>query len=385
LTTRPESTALFTLFLACATSAHAADVTSIRAAVDRAVQPLMAQYGVPGLAVAVTVDGQAMFFNYGVAAKDSGKPVSEDTLFELGSVSKTFTATLACHARNLGKIAFDDHPGKYVPQLKGSAIDRATLLDLGAYTAGGLPLQFPDEVKTDAQALAYYRAWQPDAAPGTQRRYSNPSIGLLGRSAALGLGADFGAAVERQLLPGLGMTHTYVRVPESAMAQYAWGYNKADKPVRVNRDPFDVEAYGIKSSSGDMIRYVQANIDPSRLPAPLREALACTHVGYFQVGEMTQGLGWEQYRGTPTLQRLLDGNSGEMSGKPNSARKITPDAAPPGTLLNKTGATGGFGAYVAYVPERKIGVVLLANKNYPNAAKVTAAWTILEQLAPATH
>jgi beta-lactamase class C len=369
--------------LACAAFApavHAADATAIRAAVDRAIRPILQEYDVPGLAVGVTVDGQALFFNYGVAAKAGGKPVSEDTLFELGSVSKTFTATLACHASKLGRIAFDDHPGKYLPQLKGSPIDRATLLELGTYTPGGLPLQFPDGVKTDAQAIAYYRQWQPDAPPGTVRRYSNPSIALLGRSAALGLQSDFGEAVEKRLLPGLGMRHTYIRVPEAAMGDYAWGNNSAGKQVRVNPDPFDVEAYGVKSSSADMVRYMQANIDPSTLAPALRAALDCTHVGYFQIGEMTQGLGWEQYRGTPTLQRLLAGNSSDISTKPNPAQKRVPDAAPPGTLFNKTGATGGFSSYVAFVPEKKIGVVLLANKNYPIPARLTAAWAILEAL-----
>ncbi|MFK3739777.1 class C beta-lactamase [Massilia sp. TN1-12] len=371
---------LAVLALNTAPAAMAADAAAVRAAVDRVIRPLMKEYDVPGLAVGVTVDGQALFFNYGVAARDSGKPVSENTLFELGSVSKTFTALLACHAQNLGRIDFHDHPGAYVPQLKGSPIDRATLLDLGTYTPGGLPLQFPDEVQTDEQAIAYYRQWQPDAPPGTLRRYSNPSIALLGRAAAVGLGTSYGEAVERRLLPALGLRHTYVTVPAGAMADYAWGHNQANKPVRVNRGPFDLEAYGVKSSSADMVRYMQAQIDPSQLPASMRAALDCTHVGHVQVGEMTQGLGWEQYRGTPTLQRLLAGNSTDVSMKPNPAQKIAPTAAPPGTLLNKTGATGGFGSYVVYVPEKKIGVVLLANRNYPTPAKVTAGWKILEAL-----
>ena len=64
------------------------------------------------MAVAVTVDGQAMFFNYGLASKQGLVPVTKNTLFELGSVSKTFTATLGCYARDLGRLSFDDHPGK---------------------------------------------------------------------------------------------------------------------------------------------------------------------------------------------------------------------------------------------------------------------------------
>lgn len=95
--------------------AHAVDAAAVRAAVDRAIEPLMARYDVPGMAVAVTVDGQALFFNYGLASKQDNVPVTEHTLFELGSVSKTFTATLGCHARDLGKLSFDDHPASICP------------------------------------------------------------------------------------------------------------------------------------------------------------------------------------------------------------------------------------------------------------------------------
>ena len=381
--TRP--TTILALALACASlaplGADAADATSLRALVDRTIQPLMAQHGVPGMAVAVSVDGKAQFFNYGLASKEQGTPVSQDTLFELGSVSKTFTATLACQARALGKLSFGDHPGQYLPSLKGSPVDKASLLELGTYTAGGLPLQFPDAVENDAQAMAYYRAWQPDAAPGVQRRYSNPSIGLFGRAAAAALGEDFGAAIEARLLPALGLSHTYLRVPDGAQARYAWGYDKEGKPVRVSAGPFDAEAYGLKSSSADMIRYVQANIDPGKAAPPLRSALACTHEGWFQVGGMVQGLGWEQYRGNPALPVLLAGNSSEVSAKANPVARVTATAAPPGTLFNKTGATRGFGAYVLFVPDLKIGIVMLANKNYPNAARVEAAHAILEGMA----
>jgi beta-lactamase class C len=132
-----------------------------------------------------------------------------------------------------------------------------------------------------------------------------------------------------------------------------------------------------------MIRFVQANIDAAALPQPMRGAVDCTHTGRFRIGETVQGLGWEQYRAPLSLPVLLAGNSTKMSGEPNPATRLQPPQAPPGgTLFNKTGATRGFGAYVLFVPEYRVGIVMLANKNYPNSARVEAAYAILGQLAP---
>jgi beta-lactamase class C len=388
LTIRPRSIGRLAVALGLAVSCllpqagrAATDAAAVRDIVDRAIRPLMARHDVPGMSVAVTVDGKAMFFNYGLASKEQQLPVSENTLFELGSVSKTFTATLGCYARDMGKLSFDDHPGKIMPALKGSAIDRASLLELGTYTAGGLPLQMPDEVTNEPQMLTYFRDWTPDAPPGTQRRYSNPSIGLFGHATALALQANFADAVEGQLFPALGMKHSHIRMPAAAMADYAWGYDSKNKPVRVSPGVFDAEAYGVKSSAADMIRFVQENIDPGQLPEPMRRAVDCTHTGYFQIGDTVQGLGWEQYRAPVSLARLLAGNGEKMSREANPATRLQPPQAPSrGTLFNKTGATRGFGAYVLFVPEHRVGIVMLANKNYPIPARVQAAHAILEQL-----
>lgn len=359
------------------------DFTRTHNIVDTAILPLMEKWDLPGIAVAITIDGQALFFNYGVASRESGAPVSEETLFEIGSVSKTFTGTLAAYAEVLEKLSADDRPGQYLSELRGSPIDQVSLLHLGTYTAGGLPLQFPEDVSDEERMLRFFQQWEPDAAPGAQRRYSNPSIGLLGRITALALESDFVDAVEGQLLPELGLNQSFVRVPEHVMARYAWGYSAENEPIRVNPGMFDAEAYGIKSTAADMIRFVQVNIDPSQVAWPVQSAIEETHVGYFRIGEMVQGLGWEQYPYPLTLERLLAGNSRTMILEPNAATQLTPAQTPSGpTLFNKTGSTNGFGAYVAFVPEEKIGIVMLANRNFPNAERIRVAHEILEQLAP---
>lgn len=353
----------------------------IRAAVDAAVRPVMAKYDVPGMAVAVTQGGQHRVFNYGLASRQGTRPVTDATLFEIGSVSKTFTATLGAYAQARGVLSLADKASRHMPALAGSAFDGISLLELGTYSAGGLPLQVPDAINTLPQMVDWLRQWQPDFAPGTRRRYSNVSIGLFGHAAAQALGMPFGDAMAGQLLPKLGLSHTWIDVPRARMGDYAWGY-KGDKPVRASPGVFDGQAYGIRTTAADMIRFVELNIDSQSVADPaVRQALATTHAGYFRVGPMTQGLGWERYGWPVTLDDLLAGNDARMVRDAQPVQRIDPpEPAAADVLLNKTGSTNGFGTYVAYVPGRRIGVVLLANRNVPIPARVTAAYAILQVL-----
>ncbi|MGW5956951.1 class C beta-lactamase [Methylorubrum thiocyanatum] len=364
----------------------AAEAPSVRIAeaVERAYRPLLKEYDVPGLTVAVTRDGQSAVFTFGLADRAGQRPVTRDTLFEIGSVSKTFTATLAAYARALGRLSLEDAPGRFLPSLRGSALDRVSLLELGTYTAGGLPLQFPDGVAEKAAMIAWFQDWQPSAPPGTQRRYSNPSLGLFGAAAAAALGGNFTDLMETRLFPKLGLRNTFIRIPEAEMDRYAWGYGKGDRPIRVNPGVLDAEAYGVKSSAADMIRFVEANLDPGRLDPPLRQAVEGTHVGYFRVGAMVQGLGWEQYPYPVSLERLQAGHAPAMTLEAQPATRLDPPQVPSGpTLFNKTGSTNGFGAYVAFVPDKRIGLVMLANRAVPIPARIAAAHAVLEVLAEA--
>jgi beta-lactamase class C len=196
------------------------------------------------------------------------------------------------------------------------------------------------------------------------------------------MGQPFDEAIENTLLPKLGLKHTYLTVPQDQIALYAQGYDKNGKPVRVGPGALDSEAYGVKTSAADLIAYVEANMKPSRLDKPLQQAIALTHTGYYTVGDMTQGLGWEFYRYPITLDRLVAGNSTPMAMEAHKVQWLNPpQAQPENVLLNKTGSTGGFGAYVAFVPSKDIGIVILANKNYPNAERVKIAHQVLSTLA----
>jgi beta-lactamase class C len=140
-------------------------------------------------------------------------------------------------------------------------------------------------------------------------------------------------------------------------------------------------AYGVKSTAADMLRFVEANMTMIALDASLQRALTNTHTGYFKAGPMTQDLIWEQYPYPVALQALLAGNAPAMALDPTPVTRIEPPAAPQTNVwINKTGSTNGFGSYVAFVPAKRIGIVILGNRNFPIADRVAAAHRILGSL-----
>lgn len=355
----------------------------IKGVVDAAIQPLMTKYGVPGMAVGVTVGGKTYVYDYGVASRETGKPVTRDTLFEIGSVSKTFTATLTSYAQGIGKLSLSGTVERYVPSLRGTAFGAVQVLNLGTHTPGGLPLQVPEDVTTDRQLTAYLAHWRPAYAAGSYRTYSNVSIGMLGVIAAKSMHGAFADLMEQRLFSPLGMKHTYINVPQAQSANYAQGYTKTDSPVRMTPGVLWQEAYGVRTTADDLLRFVAANIDAKALDTTLGRALEATRTGYFNDGGMTQDLIWEQYRYPVALPTLLDGNAPKMLFEATPVTRIAPPQEPlDDAWINKTGSTNGFGTYVAFIPKRHLGIVLLANKNYPMEDRVRAAYQIISRLLP---
>lgn len=152
------------LFLGAGSCVAGDDVeTGIRAVVDAAIRPVMQEHAIPGMAVAVTLNGEQYYFNHGVASKESGQMVTENTIFEIGSVSKPFTATLGSYAQESGALSLSDHASQHLPSLRGSSFDSISLLDLATYTPGGLPLQFPDDVDSHEKMIGYYLQLETDS------------------------------------------------------------------------------------------------------------------------------------------------------------------------------------------------------------------------------
>ncbi|EML7606906.1 ADC family extended-spectrum class C beta-lactamase [Acinetobacter baumannii] len=344
----------------------------IKKLVDQNFKPLLEKYDVPGMAVGVIQNNKKYEMYYGLQSVQDKKAVNSSTIFELGSVSKLFTATAGGYAKNKGKISFDDTPGKYWKELKNTPIDQVNLLQLATYTSGNLALQFPDEVKTDQQVLTFFKDWKPKNSIGEYRQYSNPSIGLFGKVVALSMNKPFDQVLEKTIFPALGLKHSYVNVPKTQMQNYAFGYNQENQPIRVNPGPLDAPAYGVKSTLPDMLSFIHANLNPQKYPADIQRAINETHQGRYQVNTMYQALGWEEFSYPATLQTLLDSNS---------EQKVTAISKEPSVkMYHKTGSTTGFGTYVVFIPKENIGLVMLTNKRIPNEERIKAAYAVLNAI-----
>lgn len=350
----------------------------IKKLVDQNFKPLLEKYDVPGMAVGIIQNNKKYEMYYGLQSVQDKKAVNSSTIFELGSVSKLFTATAGGYAKNKGKISFDDKPGKYWKELKNTPIDQVNLLQLATYTSGNLALQFPDEVQTDQQVLTFFKDWKPKNPIGEYRQYSNPSIGLFGKVVALSMNKPFDQVLEKTIFPALGLKHSYVNVPKTQMQNYAFGYNQENQPIRVNPGPLYAPAYGVKSTLPDMLSFIHANLNPQKYPADIQRAINETHQGRYQVNTMYQALGWEEFSYPATLQTLLDSNSEQIVMKPNKVTAISKE--PSVKMYHKTGSTNGFGTYVVFIPKENIGLVMLTNKRIPNEERIKAAYAVLNAI-----
>ncbi|WP_428819951.1 class C beta-lactamase [Microbulbifer sp. MCCC 1A16149] len=373
----------FWFCLVGAAQAQTLSPEQLEAVVVEAIQPLVEKHRVPGMALALTIDGEPYFFNLGETALEGGELVTEHTLFEIGSVSKTFTATLAAYAEAKGALDFSKPVSVYLPPLRGSAMDSVSVLNLATHTAGHFPLQLPAEVRSEAQLLEYFRNWQPQYTPGSKRTYANPGSGLLGLVAARSLNQPFAKAMEDSVFRGLGLSDTFVEVPQEKMTHYAEGHNRNHQPVRVNIGLLGEEAYGVRSSAADLTRFLAAQMALVKVGSEIQRALQATRQGYFRTDYYVQDMVWEQYSLPLEKDRLLAGNSRKMISEDHPVATVIPPLSPQeNVLINKTGSTGGFSTYVAFIPEKKFGFVLLANKYFPNEERVDMLYQILQAVLP---
>ena len=374
-----KSLHLFAVGLLLAPPAAALTEAEFGKMAQEAFGPVIAEYDIPGMAIGLTIDGERHIHTYGLAARSGGVAVTPETLFELGSISKLFNVTLAALAQGRGLLDLSAPVPDYLTDLKGSAFDAISVMDLASHTSDGLPLQVPGGVADEAALMGWLQDWRPLGSATPKRSYSNISIGLLGKISSEAMGGTYAQVAESTLFPMLGLENTWIEVPEAAMPRYAYGYSRKDNSeIRVNPGVFDAEAYGVKSTVGDMLRFLELNLGHGAIAPELRAAIDLTHQGQTRTEYYKQAMVWEGYSWPVETETVVAGNSAPMALESQPVTRLDPAARlPRDSYINKTGATFGFGAYVALLPGQEMGIVALANRNYPNEARVRATLRLI--------
>jgi len=321
--------------LAAQAPADSAILATIKARVD------VGSYA--GVAVGVVAkDGTRRVVAYGPSA--GVQPFDGHTVFEIGSITKTFTAAILADMVAKGEVKLDDPvasllpAGTVLPQRDGKQI---TLLDL-ATQSSGLP-RMPDNFKskdaanpyadyTVAQMYEFLGRYQLPRGIGEKYEYSNLGVGLLGHALALRAGMDYEALVTGRVLKPLGMKDTRITLSTSMRAHLAPGHTPDGKPAGNWDLPTFAGAGALRSTVNDMLIYLRANIDSTS--RPLGRTLAMTH-SERRAGStpaVTMGLAWHRLK--------------SPAGR---------------TIVMHDGGTGGYRTFAGYDEATGQGVVVLAN------------------------
>ncbi|MFJ8363810.1 serine hydrolase domain-containing protein [Streptomyces sp. NPDC093984] len=306
------------------------------------------ELGVPGVAVGVLLDGQEIYASHGVTSLSNPLDVDEKTLFSLGSVSKTFTATALMRLVAEGKVDLDAPVRRYVPELEladEQAAAQITVLNLLNHTAG-LDWNLIDDGEGD-RSLAGLVAKLPQlpliAPPGTRASYSQAGYNLAGRIIEKVTGLPFEQAMASLVLEPVGLSDTVYGLSEVMVRKFAVGYNRGDdgglRPAR----PWagfkegargDNPGGGLASSVSDLLRWARFQLGDGEgvLPAA---ALHRMRERTVELRASTLGDGF----GICWFLRDLDGLHGIGHG----------------------GSGNGQFAELLIVPERNFAVVSLAN------------------------
>jgi CubicO group peptidase (beta-lactamase class C family) len=274
------------------------------------------------------------------------KEMDGDTVFEIGSITKTFTALLLMDMVERGEMKLDDPVAKYLPAdvtVPSRGGKEITLLNL-AVQDSGLPFNADNYVGKDTEEqfegytsklmYAYLCGHTLAATPGEKFQYSNIGMAVLGHVMERHSGKKLDALFTERICTPLGMDSTRIVLTPELQKRFAPGHEKGEPAASWELTDF-AGAGGLRSSANDLLKYVRAQVGLT--PSPLTKLMDKTH-------EI-------RHRGDPDMG--------------DTAMPWMNDAIiqPPGSfILEHGGGTGGYSAYVGFDLNKRRGYVVLANQ-----------------------
>lgn len=336
-------------------SSPAANLDSKTAATLQATLNALRSKGhFPGMSAAVIFpDGSMWTGQSGVGVLSTGAPVTADTLFSVGSISKTFTGALALRLAERGTISLDDPVSRWVPTFPNAA--HITLRELLNHTSGIRDFFDPSIYKyIEADRSAKWTADQvlslvgkPYFAPGKNYHYSSTNYVLLGVVLERATGKKLAAMIRSEFLVPLGLSHTFLQSEETAKGTFAHGYLAplgSPKDVSVGQAmlPYVSVATasgasgGVVSTPSDIARWATALYDGEIFDQATLASMTDVSQTMPYKPHILYGLALEQL---PVAGRLAWGHRGHVDG---------------------------FWSTMAYLPDSHLTVVVCMNADWPN-------------------
>jgi CubicO group peptidase (beta-lactamase class C family) len=347
-----------------ATTTATADATSALDGLDGQVEAWMKEWKVPGLGVAVVHDGEVVLARgYGYRDLEGQVPVTADTLFAIGSNTKSFTVTALGMLATEGALDWEKPVREYMPDFRlhdPHATAMMTARDLVSHRSG-LPrhdLLWLATGLSREELFARLRFLEPSAAFGSRYQYQNLMFMSAGILAERLTGQSWEQVVEQRIFAPLGMERSNLSVDDMAKDDdFSWAYSH-EKDEQPRRIPFrNIDAVGpagsINSSAAEMARYVQFHIDLGKWRG--KQVLDEQSARAMQSPQMPIS--------GPQLESFFSGVEQGLLGDPSYGLGLMVSSYRGHKHVRHGGGIDGFISSMEWLPHDRIGVVALSNTN----------------------
>ncbi|MDJ1499719.1 serine hydrolase domain-containing protein [Xanthocytophaga agilis] len=303
-----------------------------------------------GFVIGIFRNDSTFIYRYGHSNKETHQLPDENTIFEIGSISKTFTAALMTDFTASRQINLEEPASKFLPLsfLEKNGI-QVKLKDLLNHSSG-LP-RLPDDLANGANTQEPYKHYDSTKVyvylknkplkntPETVFEYSNLAFGVAGLILERNTGKSYEQLVEEKIAISLGMKDTKITLSEDEKLRFAKGYDAKGKPVAYWNDLNGFKGAGaLRSTVKDLLVYAQANINPGN--NTIGKSFAFCHQITSTLDDKKVGLAW--------FELTINGHA----------------------VYVHDGGTGGFTSFILFSKEKKRALVLLANNSTENLSSV---------------
>ena len=319
---------------------------NIEEALANIFQPMVDGDSTVGVSIGIVRENEVKQFFFGEKEKGTNLRPDGNTLYEIGSITKTMTTAVLAQLVLDGELSLDDPVGNYLSEVESFPNhqgEKITFRQLADHTSAlpYIPDNFdqngfdefnPFKNYTSPLLYEFLENYSLPAEPGTVQEYSNLGMGLLGHAAGKIRSGSFDQLLQNLVFSAIGMDDSHILLPDDN-SNVAVPFNKRLKPVPMwDMSECTLGAGGVKSSLKDMMKYLQANM--GHIQTPVSDALELTHQTSQELNyPFIMGLGWVK------IVSQVDGTE----------------------LIWHNGGTGGSVAFIGFVKELDMGVVILFN------------------------